>query len=74
MALETRSVFDAADISFSGMGGTPPAEALMIYMDTGMASDEELAIFEDAPASGSPATPNGEYVDIIWSASGIFAI
>lgn len=69
----TDGVFDAADVTFTSVSGVS-VEALIIYKDTGTASTSPLIMFIDVAASGLPVTPNGNNIDIQFSASGIFAL
>jgi hypothetical protein len=69
----TDGVFDAADVTFTSVSGVS-VEALIIYKDTGTASTSPVIMFIDVAASGLPVTPNGNNIDIQFSASGIFAL
>lgn len=71
----TNGVFDAADVTFTGVTGDP-AEALVIYIDTGTAATSRLMTYIDTvsgPASLS-VTPNSGDITISWSPSGIFSL
>lgn len=71
----TNGVFDAADVTFTGVTGDP-SEALVIYKDTGTASTSNLIAYIDT-VSGPAAlsvTPNSGDITISWSPSGIFAL
>jgi hypothetical protein len=69
----TNGVFDAADVSFSGVTGDT-VEALLIYIDTGTAATSPLVAYIDSSVTGLPVTPNGGNIAITWNASGIFAL
>ena len=71
----TNGVFDAADITFTGVTGDP-SEALIIYKDTGTAATSNLICYIDT-VSGPAAlsvTPNSGDITISWNPSGIFAL
>lgn len=65
-------VFDAINTSIAGVTGDE-FEALIMYRHTG-AESAPLIMFIDDFVSGSPLTPNGGSVDILWNAAGIFAL
>lgn len=69
----TSGVFDAADVTFTSVTGAS-VEALIIYKDTGSAATSPLIMYIDVAASGLPVTPNGNNIDVQFSASGIFAL
>ncbi len=70
----TNGVFDAADLTFTAVTGDV-SEALVIYLDSGVASTSYLIAFIDT-ATGLPVTPNGSDITIVWDsgASKIFAL
>lgn len=65
-------VFDAADTPIPGVTGDE-FEDLVMYRHTG-AETAPLIGFIDTFTAGAPLTPNGGSVDVIWHASGIFAL
>ena len=67
-------VFDAADITFSGVTLGANCEALIIYSDTGTPSTSPLIAYLDSGITGMPVTPNGGDINVVWNASGIFAL
>lgn len=69
----TNGVFDAADVTFTGLTGNS-VEAYIIYKDTGSTASSPLIAYFDSATSGLPLTPNGGNVTIQWNASGIFAL
>lgn len=69
----TNGVFDGADVTFTAVTGNT-AEALIIYIDTGTAATSPLVAFIDVGVTGLPVTPNGGNINIVWNASGIFAL
>lgn len=78
IALTTKSitggVFDAADASVPTVTGDP-AEAVVLYVDTGVEGTSRLICYLDS-AAGLPVTPNGNAINILWSngANRIFSI
>lgn len=69
----TNGVFDGADVTFSAVTGNT-VEALVIYIDTGVAGTSRLVAYIDTGVTNLPVTPNGGDITITWNASGIFAI
>lgn len=60
----TDGVADAADFTFPAVSGDP-AEALVIYQDTGSESASRLIAYIDT-ATGLPVTPNGGDINVAW--------
>lgn len=69
----TNGVFDAADITYTSVSGAS-AEALVFYVDTGVAGTSRLVAFIDVGWTGLPVTPNGGDITLQFNASGIFAL
>jgi len=70
----TDGVFDSAtNPTFTAVTGDP-CEALIIYIDTGVAGTSRLVAYLDTGVTGLPVTPNGGDITITWNASGIFAL
>jgi hypothetical protein len=69
----TNGVFDGADVTFSSVTGNS-VEALVIYIDTGVAGTSRLVAYIDTGVTGLPVTPNGGNISVQWNASGIFAL
>lgn len=70
----TGGVFDAADVSFTGLVAPPTCEAVVLFNDTGTAATSRLIAYLDTAVSGLP-TPSGvTQVDVAWNAGGIFSI
>jgi hypothetical protein len=69
----TNGVFDAADITYTGVSGAT-VEAIVIYIDTGVAGTSRLIAFLDTGFTGLPVTPNSGDIAVAWNASGIFAL
>lgn len=72
----TGGVFDAADVTFSAVTSTATVQKLVLYKDTGTASNSPLIAIIDSATSGLPVTPNGGDITISWDngASKIFAL
>ena len=60
----TDGVADAADFTFPTVSGDP-AEALVIYQDTGVEGTSRLIAYIDT-ATGLPVTPNGGAINVTW--------
>lgn len=69
----TNGAFDAADITFSAVTGDV-SEALIVYVDTGVASTSPLVAFFDTGVTGLPVTPNGGDINVTFNASGLFQL
>lgn len=69
----TNGVFDAADVTFTAVSGAS-VEALVIYVDTGVAGTSPLVAYLDTGFTGLPVTPSGGDITIAWNASGIFKL
>jgi len=69
----TNGVFDGADVTFTAVTGNS-VEALILYVDTGVAGTSPLVAYIDTSVTGLPVTPNGGNITITWNASGIFAL
>lgn len=69
----TNGVFDGDDVSYTAVSGNS-VEALVIYIDTGVAGTSRLVAYIDTGVTGLPVTPNGGDISISWNASGIFAL
>ena len=69
----TNGTFDAADITFTAVTGAT-VEAIVLFLDTGTASDDKLIAYIDSASAGLPVTPNGGDINVVWNASGIFSL
>lgn len=69
----TNGLFDGADVTFTAVSGNT-VEALVIYIDTGVAGTSRLVAYIDTGVTGLPVTPNGGDISITWNASGIFQL
>lgn len=54
----TNGLFDAADVTFTAVTGDP-TEAIICYVDTGVATTSRLVSFVDTGVTNLPFTPNG---------------
>lgn len=62
----TDGVFDASDITFTSVTSTVAVTQLVLYKDTGTASNSPLIALIDSATSGLPVTPNGGDITISW--------
>lgn len=69
----TSGTFDGADVTYSAVTGNS-VEALVIYIDTGVAGTSRLVAYLDTGVTGLPVTPNGGDITVTWNASGIFTL
>lgn len=70
----TNGLFDSGtNPTFTAVTGNS-VEALVIYIDTGVAGTSRLVAYIDTGVTGLPVTPNGGDITITWSASGIFQL
>jgi hypothetical protein len=69
----TNGVFDGGDVTYTAVTGAT-AEALVFYIDTGVAGTSRLVAFIDTGVTGLPVTPNGGDINLTFNASGIFAL
>ena len=60
-------------MTFTAVTGNT-VEALVIYIDTGVAGTSRLVAYIDTGVTGLPVTPNGGDITITWSGSGIFQL
>jgi len=67
-------VFDGADVTFTAVSGAS-IEALVIYIDTGVAGTSRLVAYIDS-VTGLPATPSGGDITVTWDSgvNKIFAL
>lgn len=69
----TNGLFDGDNVTFTAVTGAT-VEALIIYIDTGVAGTSRLVAYIDTSVTGLPVTPNGGDITITWNASGIFQL
>lgn len=66
-------LFDGDNVTYTAVTGNS-VEALVIYIDTGVAGTSRLVAYIDTSVTGLPVTPNGGNITVTWSASGIFQL
>lgn len=66
-------LFDADNASFTAVTGDV-SEAVILYVDSGVASTSRLVAFFDTGVTGLPVTPNGGDINLNFNASGIFQL
>jgi hypothetical protein len=66
-------LFDGDNVTFTAVSGAS-VEALLLYIDTGVAGTSRLVAWLDTGVTGLPVTPNGGDISITWNASGIFQL
>ena len=69
----TNGVLDGADVTYTAVTGST-AEALVFYIDTGVAGTSRLVAYIDTGVTGLPVTPNGGDINVTFNASGIFGL
>jgi hypothetical protein len=69
----TNGTLGAASVVFTAVPGPTVGQALVLYVDSGVASTSPLVAYIDT-ATNLPVTPNGGDITITWNASGIFAL
>lgn len=62
----TDGVFDASDVTFTSVTSTATVTQLVLYKDTGTASNSPLIALIDSATSGLPVTPNGGDITVSW--------
>ena len=68
------AVFDGDNVTYTAVAGTVTYEALVIYIDTGVAGTSRLVAYLDTGVTGLPVTSNGGDITVTWNASGIFKL
>lgn len=69
----TGGLFDGDNVTYTAVSGAT-VEAIVIYIDTGVAGTSRLVAYLDTGVTGLPVTPNGGDINITWNASGIFQL
>lgn len=69
----TNGTFDAANSTWTAVTGNT-VEALVVYIDTGVAGTSRLVAYLDTGITGLPVTPNGGDINATWDAAGIFTL
>ncbi len=70
----TNGVFDGADVTYTSVTAGSTVNALVVYIDTGVAGTSRLVAYIDTGYTNLPISTNGNSIAITWSASGIFAL
>lgn len=65
--------FDTADVTFSGVTGDT-AEAIILFIDTGVEGTSRLVCFRDTGLTGMPVTPNSGDISHSDGTAGWFTI
>lgn len=69
----TNGAFDSDNPTFSLVTGDP-CEALILYIDTGVAGTSRLVFFQDTGVTGLPVTPSGGDIIVQVDAAGWFIL
>lgn len=69
----TNGTFDAADTTWTAVTGAT-VEAIVLYIDTGVAGTSRLVAYLDSGYTGLPVTPNGGDIVAQWNAAGIIGL
>ncbi len=69
----TNGLFDGDNVSYTAVTGAT-VEAVVYYIDTGVAGTSRLVCYQDTSVTGLPVTPNGGDININFNASGIFQL
>lgn len=69
----TDGAFDSADPTWTSVSGSS-AEAIILYVDTGVAGTSRLIAYIDTGQTNLPVTPNGGGISYTVSASGWFTL
>lgn len=63
-------LIDGDNVVYSAVSGNT-AEAIVLYLDTGVPGTSRLVAYIDTGVTGLPVTPNGGDINLNWNASGI---
>lgn len=69
----TNGTFDFADPTWTAVSGAS-VEALVAYIDTGVAGTSRLVAYIDTGQTGLPVTPNGGDITLTVAAGGFFTL
>lgn len=69
----TNGTFDFADPTWPTVSGAT-VEALVAYIDTGVAGTSRLVAYVDTGQTGLPVTPNGGNITLTVNATGFFTL
>ncbi len=64
---------DADNATWTAVSGAT-VEAIVLYIDTGVAGTSRLVAYLDTGYTGLPVTPNGGNITATWDAAGIFTL
>lgn len=77
VALTTKSftdgTFDSDNVTWTSVSGNT-AEAVVLYIDTGVAGTSRLILYLDTGQTGLPVTPNGGDITYTVDAAGWFTL
>jgi hypothetical protein len=65
--------FDCSDITWSAVAAGAAIDAIIFWVDTGVAATSRLIAYFDT-ASGLPITPNGSDITLTINVSGLFTL
>lgn len=66
-------LLNGADVAVPSVTGSS-VEALVLYLDTGVAGISRLIAYIDTGVTGLPVTPNGGDINVGWNVSGIIQL
>jgi hypothetical protein len=69
----TTGTFDSANPTWTSVSGAT-AEAIVLYIDTGVAGTSRLVLYLDTGQTGLPVTPNGGDITYTVDAAGWFTL
>jgi len=69
----TDGVFGGANVVFTAVTGDV-SEALIYFIDTGVAGTSRVIAFIDTGVTGFPVTPNGGDINLNFNVSGLFQL
>jgi len=69
----TTGTFDSANPTWTSVSGST-AEAIVLYIDTGVAGTSRLILYLDTSQTGLPVTPNGGDITYTVDAAGWFTL
>jgi len=62
----TNGIFNGASVTFTAIPGPTTVEAIVIFLDTGVAANDLLIAYLDTSVTGLPVTPNGGDITLAW--------
>ena len=69
----TNGTFDCDNFTWTAVTGDQ-SEAVIFYIDTGVAGTSRLVVFLDTGITGLPVTPNGGDINFNVDAAGVFTL